>query len=126
LGNVACALIHQFGDDALELFHDYSPQCPEKYNPQATINLWRSIRNQKGKILITSHNVLQFANRSKSSSSIRPLIQPENELDDWFPKSNISSLEPRALNYVIDDFIAEGIFVITGAPGTLLARNDQR
>ncbi|OYY17251.1 MAG: hypothetical protein B7Y59_12920 [Burkholderiales bacterium 35-55-47] len=115
---VACGLKHQFGDEALELFHEYSSMCPEKYSVQGTNDLWRSIKDVKGANSITLRTVLQLANLSESVLSTSTLVHTEDELDAWFPRADLSLQEPRALNYVIDGLIAEGIFVIAGAPGS--------
>lgn len=115
---VACGLKHQFGDEALELFHEYSSMCSEKYSVRGTNDLWRSIKDVKGANSITLRTVLHLANLSECVLSTSTLVHTEDELDAWFPKADLSLQEPRALNYVIDGLIAEGIFVIAGAPGS--------
>ncbi|OZA98848.1 MAG: hypothetical protein B7X62_12825, partial [Burkholderiales bacterium 39-55-53] len=115
---VGCGLKHQFGDEALDLFHEYSSTCPEKYSTLATNDLWSSIKEEKGTNSITLRTVLKLASPSESVLPTAPLIQTEDELDAWFPRADLGSQEPRALNYVIDGLLAEGIFVIAGAPGS--------
>ena len=115
---VACGLKHQFGDDALAAFHDYSQICQEKYSYSETEMLWRNIKNSSNKPEVTLRTLIWMAHGSKEQNLIHNKTYSDAELDSWFPKVEISTTKPKPLNYVVDDFIAEGIFVIAGAPGS--------
>lgn len=115
---VACGLKHQFGDEALDVFHDYSQICSEKYSYPETERLWRNIKNSSNKPEVTLRTLVWMAHRNQVQNSIQNKKYSDAELDTWFPKVEISTTRPKPLNYVVDDFIAEGIFVIAGAPGS--------
>lgn len=115
---VACGLKHQFGDDALDAFHDYSQICQEKYSYSETEKLWRNIKNSSYKPEVTLRTLIWMAHGNKEQNLIQNKKYSDTELDSWFPKVEISTTKPKPLNYVVDDFIAEGIFVIAGAPGS--------
>lgn len=115
---VACGLKHQFGDEALDAFHDYSQICSEKYSYSETERLWENIKNSSNKPEVTLRTLIWMAHRNQMQNSIQNKKYSDAELDTWFPKVEISTTRPKPLNYVVDDFIAEGIFVIAGAPGS--------
>lgn len=115
---VACGLKHQFGDEALDAFHDYSQICSEKYSYSETERLWGNIKNSSDKPEVTLRTLIWMAHRNQDQNSIQNKKYSDAELDTWFPKVEISTTRPKPLNYVVDDFIAEGIFVIAGAPGS--------
>ena len=115
---VACGLKHQFGDEALDAFQDYSQICLEKYSYSETEKLWRNIKNSSNKPEVTLRTLIWMARGNKEQNLIHNKKYSDAELDSWFPKVKISTTRPTPLNYVVDDFIAEGIFVIAGAPGS--------
>lgn len=108
---VAYGLNHQFGDDAFDLFDSYSQKCPEKYDAAGVRVLWNSIKNKWGKRLITLRSLIKMAGLDRGE------LFGESELDAWFPAISIKEAVPRAISFVIDGFIGEGIFVIAGSPG---------
>ena len=109
---VACALKHQFGDEAYDIFENYSQNCPEKFHPEEVLRTWNAIKNDPKKTQITLRSLCRFA-----LNDLAPHSQFQ-AAKSMFPVYPMSIGKPRALNYVIDGFLTDEIFVIAGAPGS--------
>lgn len=110
---VGMAIHHQGKglEEYKEIWNDYSQQDPDIFGEYAGANVldaeWRSFNRNPSKVL-THATLRYFAKKYPKQVEIT---------DEEFPELDYSTEDTEATEFVIDGFIAEGMFMFAGSAG---------